>query len=197
MADNLGDRIRGLRLKKHWTQYNLAEKVGVTREAVSYWELNRRTPAIGTLEKIAQVLGVSVADLLEQPVAPLGEPPEDPQRWEHAFVSVRERQIEVAAKVDKLVEASAHSEVDPYEVKRVLDEIEDYESTLLLALPGSQRQGRNQITINSSRVAPDQWNEFLNVSQFSEDIGKRLAEAGLVVLKERAGQKPELVPVGV
>ncbi len=67
MAANVGARIRQLRFEKHWTQDDIAEKVGVTREAVSYWELNRRTPAIGTLEKIAQVLGVSVAELLEEP----------------------------------------------------------------------------------------------------------------------------------
>jgi hypothetical protein len=120
-----------------------------------------------------------------------------PQQWESVLASVRERQSEVAAKVDELVEASVHSEAAPYEVKRVLDEVEDCEITLLLALPGSQRQGRNQITINLSLVAPDQWDEFRNVSHFSEDIGKRLAAAGLVTLKERPGQRAEAVPVGI
>jgi transcriptional regulator with XRE-family HTH domain len=198
MAANLGDRIRGLRLEKHWTQGDLAEKVGVTREAVSYWELNRRTPAIGTLEKIAQVLGVPVADLLERPVAPLGEPPEDPPSWESVLASVRERQRTVEAKVTEIVEASVHGEVDPYQVKWALDEAQDCEVTLMLALPGSQRQGQ-KITINNLfAVSPDQWEEVRNASSFyHDDVVKRLVDAGLVEIRERAGQKPEAVPAGI
>jgi transcriptional regulator with XRE-family HTH domain len=212
MAANLGDQIRGLRLKKHWTQDDLAEKVGVTREAVSYWELNRRTPAIGTLEKIAQVLGVSVADLLERPVAPLGEPPEDPQRWEHAFASVRERQSNVTAKVNELVETSTHSgEVDLHQVKRALDEAQGFQFTLMRAMSGvSLRHSRGRVEMAFNPFAPEfdpaQWDEVGNAMGFYADIvdrlvkaglAERLVESGLAEWKERAGQKRELVPVGI
>jgi hypothetical protein len=120
-----------------------------------------------------------------------------PQQWESVLASVRERQSIVEAKVEELIELAGRSEVDPYEVQRVLDEVEDCEITFLLALPGSQRQGRNQITINLSLVAPDQWDEFRKVSHFSEDIGNKLAAAGLVTLKERPGQRAEAVTVGI
>ncbi len=185
---SIGARIRDLRQALRLKQGELARRAGIAQNTLSQIELGKTTPSVPTLEKIAWGLGVDLPQLLEEPAAA--------QQWQSVLANVRERQSEVEAKVDKLVEASAHSEVDPYEVKRVRDEIEDYESILLLALPGSQRQGRNQITINFSLVAPDQWDEFRNVSHFSEDIGKRLVEAGLAEWKERAGQKRELVPAG-
>jgi transcriptional regulator with XRE-family HTH domain len=212
MQVSLAEKLRVLRAQKGLTLVEASERLGVDRHTLRRLELGGgRRPQYPTLTKIAEGYGVPVEELLEaeEPVLAgkgeasaeagrlTGNPPQDPQRWESVLASVRRRQSEVAAKVDELVEASVHSEVDPYEVKRVLDEVEDCEITLLLALPGSQRQGRNQITINLSLVAPDQWDEFRYVSHFSEDIGKRLAAAGLVRLEERAGQKAEAVPVGI
>ena len=214
MQGSLAERLRILRARKGLTLTEASERIGITRHTLRSLERGGQDPHYPTLHKIAEGYGVPVEELLEEAV-PLGKAPgeagpaalenrrlaaggpEDPRRWESVLASVRRRQSEVAAKVDELVEASVHSEVDPYEVKRVLDEVEDCEITLLLALPGSQRQGRNQITINLSLVAPDQWDAFRYVSHFSEDIGKRLAAAGLVRLEERAGQKAEPVPVGI
>jgi transcriptional regulator with XRE-family HTH domain len=212
--DQVAERLAELRERRALTLRELGEMSGVAADTINQIELGHRKARPSTLRKLARALDVEVADFFKEPV-PLGEAlretgpasleegrleadsPTDPQQWERVLASVHERQSEVAAKADELVEASAHSEVDPYEVQRVLDEVEDCEITFLLALPGSQRQGRNQITINLSLVAPEQWDEFRNVSHVSEDIGKRLAEAGLVELKERAGQKAEPVPVGI
>jgi hypothetical protein len=121
-----------------------------------------------------------------------------PQQWESVLASVRERQSIVEAKVEELIELAGRSEVDPYEVQRVLDEVKDCEITLLLALPGSRRQGPNEITIDFRRVVDlNPWEAFQNVSRLFEDIGNKLAAAGLVTLKERPGQRAEAVTVGI
>lgn len=61
---NFGEKIRQLREEKGMTQQALAEKLYVTRQAVSRWECCARYPDLLTAKKIAQVLEVSVDELL-------------------------------------------------------------------------------------------------------------------------------------
>ena len=62
--DTVGANIRGLRELSGWSQRELAEKLGVTRSAVSLYESGRAYPKMTILEKMAFVFGVSVADLV-------------------------------------------------------------------------------------------------------------------------------------
>lgn len=61
---NFGEKIKQLREEKGMTQQFLAEKLYVTRQAVSRWECGARYPDLLTAKKIAQVLEVSVDELL-------------------------------------------------------------------------------------------------------------------------------------
>lgn len=65
MKQTLGELIAGLRKEKGMTQLELAEKMGVTDKAVSKWERNLSCPDIQSIPKLAQILGVSVEDLLQ------------------------------------------------------------------------------------------------------------------------------------
>ena len=47
------------------TQSELAEKMNVTDKAVSKWERNLSCPDINTISKLANILGVSVEELLK------------------------------------------------------------------------------------------------------------------------------------
>jgi len=58
------EKLQQLRNKKGMTQEQLAEKVFVSRVAVSKWEAGRGYPNIDSLKKIAEVFGVTVDDLL-------------------------------------------------------------------------------------------------------------------------------------
>ena len=62
----LGSCIRSLRLQNHLTQAQLAEKLGVTDKAVSKWERNLSYPDIVLFPKVAEILGVTVNDLLSE-----------------------------------------------------------------------------------------------------------------------------------
>ncbi len=59
-----GAAIKALREKRRMTQYELAEKLGVSDKAVSKWETGRGYPDITLLEPLAGTLGVSVPELL-------------------------------------------------------------------------------------------------------------------------------------
>ena len=60
----IGDTIQRLRTKRRLSQEQLAELVGVSRQAVSKWELNAALPDTDKLVPLARALGVSVDELL-------------------------------------------------------------------------------------------------------------------------------------
>ena len=61
-----GSLIRSLRKQNHLTQTMLAQKLGITDKAVSKWERDLSYPDICLFPKLADVLGVSVDDLLSR-----------------------------------------------------------------------------------------------------------------------------------
>ena len=74
----LGAMIASLRKERQMTQLELAEQLGVTDKAVSKWERNLSCPDITAIPKLADILGVSVEELLraqtaEQPARKSGE----------------------------------------------------------------------------------------------------------------------------
>ncbi len=62
--ENLGKRIADARHDSGLTQKDLADKVGVTAQAVSKWERGNACPDIAILDEVADALGVSVTSLL-------------------------------------------------------------------------------------------------------------------------------------
>ncbi|MBO4880007.1 MAG: helix-turn-helix transcriptional regulator, partial [Clostridia bacterium] len=67
----LGKRIAALRKEKGMTQEQLAEKVGVSAQAVSKWENDASCPDITLLPLLSDILGASVDELLGvKPVEP-------------------------------------------------------------------------------------------------------------------------------
>ena len=59
-----GMTIKELRQKHHLTQWELAEKLGVSDKTVSKWETAKGYPDISLLEPIAEVFGVSITELI-------------------------------------------------------------------------------------------------------------------------------------
>ena len=65
MKKTLGTMIAELRKQHGMTQLELAEKMGVTDKAVSKWERDLSCPDINSLPNLAQILGVSVEELMQ------------------------------------------------------------------------------------------------------------------------------------
>ena len=71
MEQTLGKRIVHHRKRLNLTQDQLAEKLGVTAQAVSKWENDQSCPDIAMLPKLAEIFGISIDELLgasQQPV---------------------------------------------------------------------------------------------------------------------------------
>ena len=61
---SVGETIQRLRTERRLSQEQLAELVGVSRQAVSKWELNTALPDTDKLIPLAKALGVSIDELL-------------------------------------------------------------------------------------------------------------------------------------
>lgn len=60
----VGSHIRKLRKQRGLSQEALAEKLSVTRQAVSQWERGNTQPDIDMLKSIAEILGVDIHELI-------------------------------------------------------------------------------------------------------------------------------------
>ncbi|MBR2042536.1 MAG: helix-turn-helix transcriptional regulator [Oscillospiraceae bacterium] len=61
----LGNKIAQLRKEKDMTQLELAAMLNITDKAVSKWERDISCPDINTFPKLAEILGVSVDELMQ------------------------------------------------------------------------------------------------------------------------------------
>ncbi len=62
---SMGTVIAALRRSHGMTQLELAEKMGVTDKAVSKWERDLACPDVASLPKLAEILGVSLDELMQ------------------------------------------------------------------------------------------------------------------------------------
>ena len=104
-----GENLAALRKMRQMTQDELAERVGVSRQAVGKWEAGETEPALGVAQKVAEVFGVSLDEMTDhnpELVPGVGLPP----KGKHLFgvVTVGEKgQIIIPAKARKIFGLSA------------------------------------------------------------------------------------------
>ena len=68
---SMGEIISTLRKEKGMTQKDIADRLGITDKAVSKWERDIAFPDTATIPKLAEVLGVSVEELLQAKAVPV------------------------------------------------------------------------------------------------------------------------------
>lgn len=61
----LGNNIYNLRKRRGWTQAELADKLGVTNQAVSKWETGDSFPDSALLVPLSELFGVSIDALMK------------------------------------------------------------------------------------------------------------------------------------
>lgn len=73
----ISTNLKNLRVIHKYTQEQLAEKIGVTRQAVAKWENGSTVPDISNCMALAELYGVSLDDLVnhskEQAILPKGK----------------------------------------------------------------------------------------------------------------------------
>ena len=64
---SISESIKAHREARSMTQQQLAERLYITRQAVSRWETGETTPGIDMTKLIAATLDVPIAELLDMP----------------------------------------------------------------------------------------------------------------------------------
>lgn len=67
-----GKRLAALRIARGYSQQALATELGVTRRTVCYYECEAKRPPAQLLDRLSQVLGVSIDELLGRENTPPG-----------------------------------------------------------------------------------------------------------------------------
>jgi putative transcriptional regulator len=63
MAPNILNRVKELRVARAWTQEQLADAVGVSRQSINSIERNRYVPSLSLALTFARVFGCSTDEL--------------------------------------------------------------------------------------------------------------------------------------
>lgn len=100
----IGERLAELRIKHNMTQEEFAERLDVSRQAVSKWELDKTLPDVNKLLKISELYQVNVDYLLKGTVE---EPASDESNEEHISASLY--QEDETTKANDINEENAHT----------------------------------------------------------------------------------------
>lgn len=65
MISLIWNRIKVLRAERNWTQADLADRVGISRQAIISIEKYKYTPSLELAFRIAETFGVSINDVFE------------------------------------------------------------------------------------------------------------------------------------
>jgi transcriptional regulator with XRE-family HTH domain len=74
-------RLREVRELHGWSQKTLAEESGVSRDSISNYETGQREAWPSTAKKLADALGVTIADLMEEASTPKAVPTTPLLEW--------------------------------------------------------------------------------------------------------------------
>jgi putative transcriptional regulator len=61
------NRVKTLRLARDWTQEELANRLGISRQAVNAIETERHDPSLGLAFRIAALFGKRIEDVFDSP----------------------------------------------------------------------------------------------------------------------------------
>ena len=86
----LADKIIELRKKNGWSQEELAEKMGVSRQSISKWEGAQSVPDMGRIIRLSEIFGVSTDYLLKDNIERTEPAEEGPSEREARTVSMEE-----------------------------------------------------------------------------------------------------------
>ena len=96
----MGEVITQQRKEKGMTQTELAAKMNITDKAVSKWERDLSCPDVNSIPKLAEVLGITVEELLS------AKKPDGPKSEAHEVISVILKAVPLAMGIAVVVTSS-------------------------------------------------------------------------------------------
>ena len=97
----LSEKIMDLRKKSGWSQEELAERLGISRQSVSKWETGESVPDIDKIIRMSELWNVSTDYLLKEEVVPEEEAPEPEYAEDRSGDTYREAAQSIEWNVDE------------------------------------------------------------------------------------------------
>lgn len=72
--EHIGRRVREERMRRGWTQEQLAEKAEVHLSFIGQLERGAKKPSLRTLKRLAETFGIRAGDLLDEPSPAAAKP---------------------------------------------------------------------------------------------------------------------------
>jgi putative transcriptional regulator len=69
MDDDMKNRLKVLRAERDWSQGDLAERLGVSRQSVNALETGKYDPSLPLAFKIARLFGLAIEDIFQDEAA--------------------------------------------------------------------------------------------------------------------------------
>jgi HTH-type transcriptional regulator, competence development regulator len=93
------ERLAHLRNEKRLTHQEMADKLGITRQAYGYYENGKREPDLKTIQKLADIFHTNVDYLLgrTEDSFPIGTPTEYSQEWIELHNKIKQKGAELQA----------------------------------------------------------------------------------------------------
>ena len=101
----LNDKIYEYRKIKRWSQEELAEKLEVSRQTVSKWEVGKAIPELDKLIKLSEVFGITVDELVKEEIEIISEEISDKkiiedEKTEENFNDVKDEESNETIKIN-------------------------------------------------------------------------------------------------
>ena len=145
------DAVKEIRRRKGWSQKDLAEESGVGQDTISGIESGRHEPRPSTLRKLADALGVEVADFFREPAIPLDEAPREAGRLSAIDVALDAARRQIALENQAMFSGQSEGELDQRHVNDAMQRLRkeygldgnDAEALVDLALKDARLEEEN------------------------------------------------------
>ncbi|WP_455780568.1 helix-turn-helix domain-containing protein [Megasphaera elsdenii] len=112
MSEQFGTKLRKIRIKKRMSQEELADFLGTSKQVISRYETNQRTPKITTAQEYARKLKVPLLYLIDDTVTSIQDIAIDTSRFLCGDPAQRSSSIIVSMSRDEKVILDLYRQMD-------------------------------------------------------------------------------------
>ena len=112
MSEQFGTKLRKIRIKKRMSQEELADFLGTSKQVISRYETNQRTPKITTAQEYARKLKVPLLYLIDDTVTSIQDLAIDTSRFLCGDPAQRSSSIIVSMSRDEKVILDLYRQMD-------------------------------------------------------------------------------------
>lgn len=112
MSEQFGTKLRKIRIKKRMSQEELADFLGTSKQVISRYETNQRTPKITTAQEYARKLKVPLLYLIDDTVTSIQDIAIDTSRFLCGDPAQRSSNIIVSMSRDEKVILDLYRQMD-------------------------------------------------------------------------------------